>query len=256
MRDEKQKKSKFSRFIPTKKSLGLAPPKRALGQNFLRNNVVAKKLVDSAHIVPEDIVLEVGPGKGAVTEFLLAQAKKVIAVEKDGALVDFLKERFFADIASGKLVLVHDDILSFNPRAYCLEPRAYVLVGAIPYNITGAFLKYFLQKVATVPKTISLIIQKEVAERIVARNKKESMLSISIKAYGKPRYVETIKPGNFTPSPKVDSAIVTIEDISKDFFSENDISEEEFFKLVRAGFAHKRKFLSPLQHDLLNMICD
>lgn len=222
--------------------------KKSLGQNFLRNESVAKKLVDSANILPNDVVVEVGPGEGVITQFLLTQARAVIAVEKDESLVAFLQKKFSAEISSGKLILVCDDILNFNPNAYRLEPRAYKLVGSIPYYITGAFIRRFLS-IDEQPETIALIIQKEVAERIVARDLKpldsargkESVLSISVKAYGEPRLIQKIGRGSFAPSPKVNSAIFVIENISKNFFK--TITEKHFFSLLKRGFAHKRKLL-------------
>lgn len=153
-------------------------------------------------------------------------------------MISYLREKFSEEVVSKKLILIHDDILSFNPSAHSLGPRAYKLIGSIPYYITGNFLRIFLSVVKQ-PKTITLIIQKEVAERIVVKNKKESILSISIKAYGVPRYIQTLSRKLFSPEPKVDSAIVIIENISRAFFS--DISEELFFKLVRTGFGSKRK---------------
>ncbi|MDP3726083.1 MAG: rRNA adenine N-6-methyltransferase family protein, partial [bacterium] len=103
------------------------------------------------------------------------------------------------------------------------------------------FLKYFLQTIKTQPSTIALIIQKEVAKRIIARDNKESILSISVKAYGTPHYVEKVPRKLFSPEPNVDSAIISIKNISKIFFE--DMLEEKFFTILKAGFAHKRKML-------------
>jgi len=245
--------------------------KKGLGQNFLKNEDFARELVEAVHSTPEDTIVEVGPGRGMITKILLEKVKKVLAVEKDGELVEFLKKEFSQEIKNEKLVLIHDDILNFEPRHWKLEIGNWKLIGAIPYYITGAFLRRFLQgtrnnaeqtqksaeKTVPQPNTIALIIQKEVAERVCAKKTKpfdsargkESMLSISVKAYGTPHYIKTVPAENFTPVPGVDSAIMIIENISKKFFENlltSDVSrlEEDFFNLVKTGFSSKRKKLT------------
>lgn len=213
-------------------------PKKSLGQNFLKSLRTAELLIRAASIKNADVIVEVGPGEGVITELLLKKAAKIIAVEKDTRMISFLTEKFTEDVSRKKLILVHDDILFFNPSAYCLEPKAYKLIGSIPYYITGAFLRKFLTK-QNQPESMALIIQKEVAERIIAKDGKESILSVSVKAYGAPTYVQTISRDEFFPVPNVDSAIMVIENISRKFFS--DISEDAFFALVKAGFSSKRK---------------
>ncbi|MDP3726066.1 MAG: rRNA adenine N-6-methyltransferase family protein, partial [bacterium] len=103
--------------------------KKSLGQNFLRSNAVAKKLVDSGDIMTNDVVVEVGPGKGIITNFLLQKAGHVIAIEKDGRMIEYLKEKFSQEISSQKLTLVYGDILKFYPNDYELAPSAYIVVG-------------------------------------------------------------------------------------------------------------------------------
>ncbi len=212
--------------------------KKSLGQNFLNSKPALEKIVTAAGLTKDDIVLEVGPGKGALTELLLKKAGKVIAVEKDDRLIPYLEEKFAREISSGNFTLVHGDILEFDPLLYDLKPNSYKLVANIPYYITGIFIRRFLSEVAQ-PKTMVLMLQKEVAERIVARDGKESILSISVKTYGTPKIIGIVKAGSFTPAPTVDSAILAIENISKDFFK--DSSEETFFELLKTGFSSKRK---------------
>ena len=171
-----------------------------------------------------------------MTEKLLATGAWVVAVEKDDELFAFLKHKFEKEIENGKLELIHDDILNFK-----LKIENYKLVANIPYNITGAIFKKFLETNYQ-PQIMVLLVQKEVAKRIVAQDDKESILSISVKAYGTPRYIETVKAGSFVPAPKVDSAILSVENISKEFFK--GILEKKFFEMVRAGFKSKRKKLS------------
>lgn len=217
--------------------------KKHLGQHFLTSKAVTASVVKAANIGPNDRVLEIGPGKGILTEVLLARAGQVVAVEKDPELVTFLKNRFLKDIREQKLVLVESDALRFDPARYTLHVTRYKVVANIPYYITGAILEHFLTSEHQ-PASMILLVQREVAERIVAKNGKESILSVSVKAYGSPRYIKTVKASMFRPVPNVDSAILAIEDISRTFFAENAVDERAFFALVKKGFAHKRKKLS------------
>ncbi len=216
--------------------------KKSLGQNFLHSKKILSDIVRIADIKSGDNVLEVGPGKGALTQELLASAPRLVVVEKDDRLVPLLEEKFKEEILTRKLELVHDDILNFNPKTYNLKPNTYSIVANIPYYITGIFLRKFLSGDIQ-PKRMVLMLQKEVAKRIVANDGKESLLSLSVKAYGKPKYIKTVSARYFAPAPKVDSAILLIENISKKFFHDSKIEEEKFFELIKAGFAHKRKFL-------------
>jgi len=215
--------------------------KRSLGQNFLTSKDIAEALADSISVEEKDTVVEIGPGRGMITEILLKKAGHVIAGEKDGALYENLKEKFAEEIRSKRLILIHDDILNFNPITYNLKPNTYKLLGSIPYNITSLLFRKFLEE-SSQPSHIAFIVQREVAERIVAREGRESMLSISIKVYGTPRLVRKIHAGSFFPKPNVDSAILLIENISKKNFSA--LSEKRFFQILHAGFSHPRKKLS------------
>jgi len=204
--------------------------------------------------------LEIGPGKGALTEKLLSaqsashnEADKektgcVIAVEKDRNLFELLQKKFTKEIKNKKLVLIEGDCLKFNPKNYQLETKTYKLISNIPYNITGAILKKFLIE-KNQPSMMVLMVQNEVAKRICVqagpgRKRKESILSISVKAYGEPKIIMKVPTRYFSPAPKVDSAIISIKNISRKTFIENKINEEKFWEIVRAGFAHKRKKLS------------
>lgn len=239
----------------TKKSLGLKKllkenfspetsyfrPKKSLGQNFLKSESALRIMCEAGSVTKEDVIIEIGPGKGALTSKLLEKAKKVIAVEKDRDLILILKEKFNEKIASGYLVLVQGDILEFDPKEANLKNGEYKIIANIPYNITGAIIKRFLSEVAQ-PSTMVLLTQKEVAMRIVASDKKESILSLSVKAYGNPKYIMKVGKRFFSPSPKVDSAIIAIGGISrKNFKSKKEIGI--FFTVVKKAFAHKRKVL-------------
>lgn len=214
--------------------------KKSLGQHFLHNPYYLNAVADAAMVGAGDLVLEIGPGEGALTEVLLARGARVVAVEKDARLIEPLRKKF-----GGKdFEIVEADALEFNTS----KLKKYKLVGNIPYYITGALLKKFLSADHQ-PSTLVFLIQKEVAERI-ARSSKESILSLSVKAYGNPRYIKTVPCGAFSPPPKVDSAILLVEHISRKNFTlstslrANSEFEKRFFALVRAGFAHKRKLLA------------
>lgn len=215
--------------------------KKSLGQNFLKSAPALQMMCTAGEINIDDTILEIGPGKGALTDKLLAIAKKVIAIEKDWELFEFLKEKYQTEIKNEKLLLVNDDILKFEPSTYSLIPAKYKIVANIPYNITGAIIKKFLSSEIQ-PERMILLVQKEVAERIVARDGKESILSLSVKAYGEPKYMMKVHKRFFSPSPKVDSAIIAINNINKNKFK-NETEENNFFNIVKLGFAHKRKVL-------------
>jgi 16S rRNA (adenine1518-N6/adenine1519-N6)-dimethyltransferase len=205
-----------------------------LGQHFLKHGWAARALAKSVSLRAGETLVEIGPGKGILTRELLAEGP-VIAVEKDEALCMRLRAEFAPEIASGRLTLIEGDVRSFDPAALS---GTYAVAANIPYYITGEIIRMFLSA-RRQPRAMSLLVQKEVAQRVTS--KKESLLSLSVKAYGTPRIVEKVPAKHFSPPPSVDSAILLVDDISKDFFS--DISEGAFFDLLHAGFAQKRKML-------------
>lgn len=246
--------------IENEENRQLYQAKKSLGQHFLTSESALKKIIDAGEVTANDIVIEVGPGKGVLTEALLQKAGKVIAIEKDKELIPELQERFLRDIEGFRLDLLEEDILDIDPSAmdFNKNPRTknrpYKVIANIPYYITNAIIRLFLETKSQ-PHLMVLLIQKEVAERILARDGKESILSIAVKAYGTARIEAKVPAGAFNPPPKVDSAILVISDISKKLFEDIGdtansektniaIAEKMFFKAVRAGFAHKRKKLA------------
>ncbi len=211
--------------------------KKSLGQNFLMHTRIAERIAIVAGLSSDDIAFEIGPGTGMLTRELLKRAKRVVALEADPELFEKLRADFAREIAEGRLVLVQGDIRTFNISTL---PMGYALVANIPYYLTGEIFRMFLES-DTQPSSMTLLVQKEVAER-VARSRKESILSLSVKAYGVPKYEFTVPRGAFVPAPKVDSAVLTVRDISRrNFLTPAD--EARFFELLHAGFAHKRKFV-------------
>lgn len=230
--------------------------KKSLGQNFLHAPHIISKMIHAGQVGKGSVILEVGPGKGALTEGLLGAGAHVIAVEKDDRAIPFIKEKFAEAVKNGQLEIIHGDILELGPEKLAkmsktgISAGKYSLIANIPYYITGELLRMFLESDIQ-PERMVLMVQKEVAERIVAQQQgngvriqgKESILSISVKAFGQPKFIETVSKRHFRPVPKVDSAVILIDSISKHFFFEHNIAIPSFFRAVKAGFAHKRKVL-------------
>lgn len=212
--------------------------KKSLGQNFLTSVPARIAIVEAGHLTPQDTVLEIGPGRGFLTQGLLDTGARVISLEKDSALIPILAEQFSS---YKNLTIAEGDALEFLPQNYKLLSKGYKLIANIPYYITGAILEYYLSH-ENHPSLMVVLVQKEVAERVVARDGKESILSIAVKVYGDPKIVYRVKRGSFNPAPNVDSAVLSIENISRKNFIDKK-HEERFFKVLKAGFAHKRKFL-------------
>lgn len=222
--------------------------KKSLGQNFLISEAPIRKMIEECNVSEKDTVLEIGPGKGILTRVLLDTGAQVIAIEKDDSLIPVIQATFPKEIISGQLKLIHADVLEIDIKDILHSP--YKLIANIPYYITGEIIRKFLESDFH-PSTMALLVQKEVAERIVAKDGKESILSISVKVYGEPKYGGTVKRGLFRPIPNVDSAVLIINNISKEFF--RDISEQRFFELVKKGFSQKRKQLKGTLGEMIGI---
>lgn len=212
-------------------------PRRDLGQHYLTDAGVVDDIIKAAQLGPRDTVVEVGAGPGILTPRLCEQAEQVIAIELDKTLISLLQERT-AD--GGNLTIRQADILAVSPTDF---PVPYQVVANLPYYITSAVLRHFLET-ENRPEAMTLTIQKEVAERICAKPPKMSVLAISVQLYGRPSIVRTIAKSSFWPAPEVDSAVLRIEGIGQDLGKTlGKVSEQDFFKVVRAGFVEKRKQL-------------
>ncbi len=214
--------------------------KKSLGQHFLTSEKAVADIAHAALSEGEERVLEIGPGEGVLTEALLRGGARLTAIEKDDRLIEHLKERFAQEEKSGRFSLMYGDALELDFETLNLTPLSYTLAANIPYYITGLLIRTFFTR-AHLPKKAVLLVQKEVAERIVARDGKESILSVAVKTFGTPRILRTVARGAFRPQPKVDSAVLVVEHMRDPFQSQKD--EERFFDILRTGFAHKRKKL-------------
>lgn len=209
-------------------------PRRSAGQHFLLDQQVVADLLAGADVGLTDIVLEIGAGLGMVTEALAEQAGRVVAVELDRTLAGWLKKRFEAN---RRVAVVHYDILKLQLPDYVRDGQ-YKVVASLPFNVTSLILRNFLEH-APRPTVVSLLVQKEVAERVVARPGAMSLLSVSVQYFGVPDIVRLVPKELFWPEPKVDGAILHIEVKSLPPVSER----QKFFHLARVGFSARRKML-------------
>lgn len=213
-------------------------PRKGLGQNFLTDPVALGRIVAAADLVPDDVVVEVGAGLGTLTRLLAEQAGRVVAVELDDRLLAVLREQV-ADLAN--VQIVHGDVLKLSDLS--LAHLSYKVVGNLPYYITSAVLRRFLEAEPR-PRLMVVTVQREVAQRIVARPGEMSLLAVSVQFYGHPRVVARIRAGAFFPAPKVDSAVVRIDVGAQPAVALGQGADEAvFFRVVRAGFGQKRKTL-------------
>ena len=229
--------------------------KKSLGQHFLNSAKIIQEIVDVSDIKNTDTILEIGPGEGILTSALILTGANILSIEKDDRLIPLLEEKFSKEISSGKLKIIHKDILELEIDKI-IGP--YKVVANIPYYITGQIIRMFLDS-NNQPESMTLLVQKEVAERIVAKEGKESLLSLSVKIFGTPKYIKTVGKNHFKPQPNVDSAILLISNISKNNFPKDSpwgkwvgMSKKLFFEIIHAGFAHKRKQLLPNLSSLYN----
>jgi 16S rRNA (adenine1518-N6/adenine1519-N6)-dimethyltransferase len=213
--------------------------KKSLGQNFLNSDYVPKQMCDAAKLQAGERVLEIGPGSGALTREILNRGATVLALEADERAIAELQTTFATEINEGQLEVRHYDARNITTSELGLQDGTFKVIANIPYYLSGLLFRKLLATNVQ-PNTLVFLIQKEVAERI-ARDPKESLLSLSVKAFGEPHYITTVKRTHFTPPPKVDSAIVAVNNISRHNFAQ--LAETYFFDLLHLGFGQKRKQL-------------
>lgn len=216
-------------------------PKKSLGQNFLISSEIYDKIIGASNLTSKDKVLEIGAGVGFLTALLAKKAESVYTVELDNDIAEVIKTALLSQEIENTQV-INQDILDFKPQDY-FKNREYKIVANLPYNITSVFLRKFLST-ETKPFSLTLMLQKEVAERIVAQPSQMSLLSNSVNFYAEAEIVEQVKKDNFWPQPKVDSAIINIKTLDKrNRFDFNPEQEKEFFRFLKIGFSAKRKKL-------------
>jgi 16S rRNA (adenine1518-N6/adenine1519-N6)-dimethyltransferase len=216
--------------------------RKGLGQHFLIDGEVLKRITSAAELTPADVVIEVGPGLGVLTRELARQTGWVIAIELDNKLAAALKQTL---ASFNNITIINDDVLRIEPGDLITEqktrfPQAtgYKVVANLPYYITSPVLRHFLEASAK-PQVMIVMVQKEVANAIVAKPGEMSLLSVSVQFYGEPRIIGYVPAQCFYPAPKVDSAILRIDPYPQPTVAVAD--EGGFFDLVRAGFTAPRK---------------
>ena len=213
--------------------INMPGPKKSLGQHWLKDRDVLAHIAECAELSPEDTVLEIGPGLGTLTSELLRRSKKVVAVEFDSELARKLPAQF-----PGKnLEVVHEDILSFDLSTLTAD---YAVVANVPYYITSKIIQ-MLMTASNRPRIAVLLVQKEVAQRLAAQPGHMSILAVSAQLFADVTLGDVVRAEYFTPPPKVDSQVVILRTRQSPFLK--DISEKDFFKVVKAGFSAKRKKL-------------
>ena len=238
---------------------GLRPQKK-FGQHFLTDPRILESIADAAEVSATDTILEIGPGLGHLTRVLARRAGRVVAVEVDTALAEKLKTEFvnlptvsiiqgnFLDAASIDWLQRHDNRIAGagdNPAPVSVP---FKVVANLPYYITSAILRHLLDA-PDKPETIVVMVQREVAQRMVARPPHMNLLAVSVQFFAQPHIVRTIAAGAFYPPPKVDSAVVRLDVLAQPRLPAPQI--DRFFEIVRAGFGERRKQLrNSLAHGL------
>ncbi len=219
---------------------------KTYGQHFLMDETVLEDMIDAAEVTKEDVVLEIGPGIGNLTERLLPRAKKVFSVEKDPQFLPVLKS---LETKFDNFQYELTDILSFNFNEKLKKHGKYKVVANIPYYITGKIIQLFV-RAKFKPQSLTLLVQKQVAQNIVAEPGDLALLGISVQLFGTAKVVQVVPAHKFHPAPKVDSAVIHVELPEKPLFENYD--EQKLFKVLKACFAGKRKQLhNTLVNNLL-----
>ena len=242
-------KTPFLFYQTIMRSQGIKPEKY-LGQVFLKNKRIIQKMVEALEVKEKDLILEIGAGKGILTESLLFNEAKVIAVEKDPQLVNFLKNRFDNN---SKLQIIQGDIrdlLNSNFQfliskqisnfKFQIPNSDYKVIGNIPYYLTS-YLFRLLIDLKKKPKLVVLMVQKEVGQRMMGKPPKMNLLAVLVQTFFKPELILNVSKNNFWPEPKVDSAVIKLTPLTSPFKTKKE--KEKFLNLIKAGFSQPRKLL-------------
>ncbi len=230
-------------------------PSKGLGQNFLVDKKTIRKIIETANLKPEDIILEIGPGLGALTQELAKKVRKVIGIEKDPKMVEILQETLkdFKNVE-----IIQGDIRQIeNLKLLCVNSgqiKNYKVVANLPFYLTAPVIRKFLEvenptrgrspsakRLAWQPKEMTLVVQKEVGQRICSKPPDMSILAVSVQFYAKPEIISYISKKSFWPQPKIDGVIIKIIPIESGKTRATDDKVNLFFRIVRAGFSQPRK---------------
>lgn len=216
--------------------------KKSLGQNFLKDESILDKIITAGELSSVDNVLEIGPGEGALTKKLLKKVGRVVAIEKDERMKDKSSVLQKLNKNNDSLKLQFGDILEVNLSKILRENNLneYKVIANIPYYITGKIIRLLFEQKKS-PRLIVLLVQKEVADRISAKNDKQSILSLSVQYYADVEIIHYVSREAFEPVPKVDSAILKIIPLQGRDYDKSE--DKEFFKLIKIGFSSPRKVL-------------
>ena len=222
----------LSRVEDVRTALRLAgiKPNKGLGQHFLVDKPSLEAIMDAASVTKTDTVLEIGPGLGVMTRPLAEQSGRVVAVETDHVLADILRRD-----APANLEVVEQDILHFDLKKL---PADYKAIANIPYYLTSKIFRLLIES-PNPPSMMSVLIQKEVAERITSKPGQMSILALSVQYYGTAEITRIVERHKFWPAPKVDSAVLRVTLTGPAFPAD----PSRLFRLIKAGFGEKRKQL-------------
>jgi 16S rRNA (adenine1518-N6/adenine1519-N6)-dimethyltransferase len=233
---------KLSEIRATLKEIGVSPVK-TLGQNFLHDQNLARWIVDQAQITPQDYVVEIGPGLGALTRFLLEKGAQVLAIEKDARLAKFLRSHFDTE----RLEIQSIDALKFDPRVLFAR-RSVKVIGNLPYNVSSPLLLKFVEWPTPISFSV-LMLQKEMALRLSAPpcTKDYGALTLRVQLHHRVKYLRSVPATVFVPRPDVDSAVVQLVPRDPGELPEHD--DQLLLKLIRTGFSQRRKQLQKLLRE-------
>jgi len=234
--------------------------KKYFGQNFLVDENILSRIIETAEIIPEDLVIEVGPGLGVLTQELAKKAHTVKTIEIDKNIIPILEENLSQSIKDGtlteeeykKIEIINQDALKYIPNFENHDTSNYKVVANIPYNITSPLITHFLTQ-KNKPSSLTLLVQKEVAEKLTTLQPDMTILSLQTALYADAKYIKKVPPSCFYPAPNVDSAIIKIT--IRDSNDKNFIPEEtakKILQIAKIAFSNRRKKLSNTLKNLKN----
>lgn len=213
---------------------------KKLGQNFLINENIIEEIIDKANITKDDMVIEIGPGLGSLTKRLLENAGKVIAIELDDNLIDLLNNRFSM---YDNFEIIHNDVLKVDLKEIISKYDSVKVVANLPYYITTPIIMKLLEDRLSI-KSITVMVQKEVGERICSTNKDKEYgaITVSVRYYTEPNIIIDVPKDNFMPAPEVDSCVIKLDMLKTPRVEVKD--EKLFFRLIKSAFSQRRKTIN------------